>query len=76
MKSFFSLKRIFMAFIFISHFLDLHKEQDKMAEVVIFFVTNFLYISPLAFNFQRSFCEKPLLKIRLCHVLRHVYTVK
>ena len=56
---------MFKAFIFISHFLDLHKEKDKVAKIAIFFVTNFLSISLFAFTFQKSFCEKPLLKTTL-----------
>ena len=59
---------IFKAFIFISHFLYLHKEQQKMANNAIFFLTNFLSISESAFIFKRSFCEKSLLKSTLRHV--------
>ena len=62
MKSLFFSK----AFIFISRFLVIHKEQEKMAK--IFFITNFLSISLYAFTFKRSFCEKPLDKITLRHV--------
>ena len=54
-------------FIFISHFLDLHREQQKMTNTAIFFGANFLAISPVAFTFK-SFCEKPLLKTTLYHV--------
>ena len=49
------------AFIFFYHFLDFYKEQEKMGRSTISFVTNFLFIRPFAFTFQRSFCEKSLL---------------
>ena len=35
-----------------------------------------MFISPFALTFQRSFCEKPLLKTALRNLLRVVYTVK
>ena len=69
---------MFKAFIFIYHFLDFYKEQEKMGRSTISFVTNFLFISPFAFTFQRSFCEKSLLKTTLRHhysvwiIIRHV----
>ena len=39
------------------------------------YITSFLYISSFAFTFQRSFCEKPLIKTTLCHVLRQAYAM-
>ena len=47
---YFALKN--KAFIFISHFVDLHKEQEKVTKITIFLVTRFLFISPFAFTFQ------------------------
>ena len=67
---------IFKAFIFISHFLYLHKEQQKMANNAIFFLTNFLSISESAFIFKRSFCEKSLLKSTLRHLCTSCVDVK
>ena len=58
---------MFKAFIFISHFLDSHREQQKIAKSAIFFVTNFLFISTFGFTFERRFCEKSLLKTTFCH---------
>ena len=37
---------------------------------------DFMSISPFALTFQRSFCEKPLLKTALRNVLRVVYALK
>ena len=68
-KSIFFSHKMFKAFIFISHFLDLYREKEKVAKIAIFFVTNFQSISSFAFTFQRSFCEKPLLKTKLRHLL-------
>ena len=45
---------MFKASIFISHFLDLQKEQEEMAKNGIFLETNFLTISPFAFTLRRS----------------------
>ena len=55
------------AFISISHFLDLHREQQKIAKSATFFVTNILFISAFSFTFKRRFCEKSLLKTTFCH---------
>ena len=59
-KTHLPLIRMLKAFIFISHFLDLHKEQGEMTKSVLSFVTNFLSISTFNFTFQKSFSEKPL----------------
>ena len=67
---------MFQVFIFISHFLELHKEQEKTTKIPVFFVANFLPIRPFAFPFQRSYFKKSLLKTTFRHVLRHLYTVK
>ena len=70
---FFSHKNVW-GFLFVSHFLNLHKVLEKMAKSAI--AADFMSISPFALTFQRSFCEKPLLKTALRNVLRVVYALK
>ena len=65
------------AFIFVSHFLNLYKEQKKPSVLSCFlYITNFLSISLFAFTFKRRLCEKTFLKTTLCHIVCHVYVVK
>ena len=59
--------RMFKAFIIISHFLDLYKEQKKDGKKLHIFIINFLFVIPFDFTLRRSFCEKPLLNTTLHH---------
>ena len=68
--------KMFKAFTIISHFLHLYKEQKMSKSAMFFYKTNFLPISPFAFTFRRGFCEKPLLKTTLRHIVCHVYVAK
>ena len=63
----FSLKGTLTDFIFISSYLNLYEEHEKMAANTIFIVTVILSINSFAFTFKKIFFEKPLLKATLCN---------
>ena len=67
---------MFKAFIFISHFLDLHREQQKIAKSATFFVTNFLFITHLVLLSKDVFVKNSCLKQHFVIRVRHLYTVK
>ena len=67
---------MFKASIYISHFLDLHKKQKIPNIVTELYITDFLFITPFAFTFQKKFCENPCHRTTLCHISPHMYTVK